>query len=346
MSKGRAGLTDDETPAGKRTLWRERRWAAPLFLAVASPVLAEVLSGNLPLPVFIPLLPLMLIAYGIPVLLIRDAWVRFGLGVPGLFVLGLAYGFVNEALFAKTVFMDVQVPVDSFDGYGGSGVNWAWSSFIVPWHALHSVLYPIAFTWWLFPQRRSEPWLSRRLSLILFAVMMIVGAAIHTASDPAKGVDPGTLASLLFSVVAIGIPVLIAWRLPRRPKLLEPGSTRRGMAPTGIAVAALLILMAAASEAHPPAVVLIAISAAFFAVFAVVLHRRGGFQAPNFLRFAMGNELGFLGLAILFSASGANVPALVGHVLLFVTFVFALRRLRREGGGLASHLDSGSNTTN
>lgn len=311
---------------------RWARWKAPLFLAVASPTLAEVLSGNLPLPIFVPLLPLMLVAYGIPVLLIRDAWVRFGLGVPGLFVLGLAYGFVNEALFAKTVFLDSQVPVDTFDGFGGSGVNWAWSAFIVPWHALHSVLYPIAFAWWLFPQRRAEPWLSRRASCILFAVMMAVGAAIHTASDPKKGVEAGSMATFLFAVVAILIPVLLAFRLPRRPLLLQRGPAKRGMTWTGVAVAPLLIVMASTSDNGLPTLAIIAVATAFFALFAVVLHRRGGFAAPNFLRFAVGNELGFLALAGTFSIGGGNIAAAVGQIILVATFVAALVRLRGRSG--------------
>lgn len=221
--------------------------------------------------------------------------------------------------------------MDTFDGYGGSGVNWAWSSFIVPWHALHSVLYPIAFVWWMFPGRRAEPWLSRRLSFLLFAVMMAVGAALHAAPDPKKGVEAGTLASYMFSLVAILILVLLAFRLPRRPPLLGPGPPRRGMLWTGVAVAPLLIVMAATSDRGLPTVAVLLVAAAFLAAFALLLHRRGGFAAPNFLRVAVGNELGFLALAGTFSMAGGNVAAAVGQVLLFAVFVVALVRLRRPG---------------
>lgn len=311
--------------------WRDGLWKAPLFLAVASPILAEVLSGNLPPLAFLPLLPLMLVAYGIPMLLIRDAWVRFGLGVPGLFALGIAYGFVNEALFAKTVFLDANVPIDTFDGYAVGGVNWAWASFIVPWHALHAVLYPIAFTWWLFPSRRAQPWLSRRTSLALLAVMLAVGAAIHTAQDPLRGVAAGTWGTFSFSLLAITVPVLAAVWLPRRPPLLEPGPSTSGMLLLGAAVAPLLFVMAALASNAVPFPVIVLVSVAFYAGFGVLLHRRGGFNAPNALRFALGNELAFVALALLFDAQRGGPPdAIAAHLALELAFVLGVLRLRRE----------------
>lgn len=318
------GLPDGSGTRGGTGGWR-RRWAAPAFLAVASPVLAEVLSGNLPPLAFLGALPFLLVAYGVPVLLIRDAWVRLGLGVPGLFVLGLAYGFVNEALFAKTVFLDVGLPIDTFDGYGGSGANWAWSSFIVPWHAMHSVLYPIAFAWWLFPSRRAEPWLSRRASLGLFAMMLALGAAVHAGHD---NVD-GTVPSFLLSLVLVGGLTALGLRLPRRPPLLQQGPPGRWMAWTGAALAPLLFLMAALSDQRLPTWLLVANVAVVFGAFFLLLRARRGFDAPNFLRIALGNELAFVVLAIAFDAQRGAMDALVAHVALELAFLAGLIRLNR-----------------
>lgn len=306
----------------------DRRWAAPLFLAMASPVLAEILSGNLAPSLFFlpPIFALMLVAYGIPVLLIRDAWVRFRLGVPGLFLLGVAYGFVNEALFAKTLFLDVGVPIDTFDGYRESGVNWAFASFIVPWHALHAVLYPIAFAWWFFPARRDEPWLSPRLSVSLFAVFMLVGALVHAQDDNVQG----TLATYLFALVAILIAVLLAFRAPRVPPLLEPGVTRRGVAWLGAATAAFLFLLAVPSDRGLPSLAIVGMAAAFLGGMGWLLHRHGGFHAPGFLRFALGNELAFVLLSMAFDVVAGAWERLVAHALLEALFIVALVRLGRE----------------
>jgi hypothetical protein len=307
---------------------RSQRWAAPLFLAIASPILAEVLTGNLPPTLFFTpvVLVLMLVAYGIPVLLIRDAWVRLGLGVPGLFVLGLAYGFVNEALFAKTVFMDVAVPIDTFDGYRQSGVNWAWASFIVPWHAMHSVLYPIAFAWWLFPSRRAEPWLGRKTSLALFAVMVAVGLLVHSGPDNVRG----TPTSFVLSLTLIASLVLLALVLPKRPVLLDEGVSGRGAAWLGAAMAPLLLLMAALSDRGLPTPVLVVAAGGFYAVAFLLLRRRRGFHAPGFLFFALGNELAFVLMSLAFDAQRGAIELLVAHIVLELLFIAALLRLRRE----------------
>ena len=307
---------------------RSRKWAAPLFLAIASPILAEILTGNLPPSLFFTpvVFVLMLVAYGIPVLLIRDAWVRLGLGVPGLFVLGLAYGFVNEALFAKTVFMDVAVPIDTFDGYRQSGVNWAWASFIVPWHAMHSLLYPIAFAWWLFPSRRAEPWLGRRTSLALFAVMLAVGLLVHSSADNLRG----TPTSFVLSLTLVGGLVLLALVLPRRPILLAEGSSRRGVAWIGAAVAPLLFLMAALSDNQVPTGVIVAVAAGFYAALFFAVRRWGGFSAPAFLRFALGNELAFVLMSLVFDAQRGAIELVIAHIVLQLLFIAALLRLRNE----------------
>ncbi|MEA3137335.1 MAG: hypothetical protein QOC71_1616 [Thermoplasmata archaeon] len=312
---------------------RDRRWAAPLFLAVASPVLAEVLTGNIPPSQFIvpPIFVLMLIAYGIPVLLIRDAWVRLGLGVPGLFVLGLAYGFVNEALFAKTVFMDVALPVPNFDGYRESGVNWAFASFIVPWHALHSVVYPIAFAWWLFPARRADAWLGRKTSLALFAVMVAVGLLVHSGADNVQG----TATSFVLSLTLIGSLVLLGLVMPRRPALLDDGPDRRGIAWIGAGIAVFLFLTAAMADARLPTPVLVAISACFFVGLFFLVRWRGGFHAPAFLRLALGNELAFVLITLAFDASVGAVERFVSHVVLELVFIAALLRLRNESRAAA-----------
>ena len=126
-----------------------RRWLPIPVLVLLSSVLPELFSGNTPIEVWVQpvTLPFLILAYGLPVLVIREFARRRGLGFAGLFCLGLAYGIVNEGLYAGTLFRQTGVPIAEFDGYGFAlGVNWPWAALIMTWHAVSSVWLPIALT--------------------------------------------------------------------------------------------------------------------------------------------------------------------------------------------------------
>jgi hypothetical protein len=137
------------------------RWKPVLTLVAISSFLPELLSGSTPLEAWLspPVLPLFILGYGVPVLLIRELAVRQNLGAVGIVVAGLGYGLVNEGLFAGTIFRETGVPIPLFDSYGYSGgVSWAWAVLICTWHAVTSVWLPVAVT-----ERRfgRAPWLGR-----------------------------------------------------------------------------------------------------------------------------------------------------------------------------------------
>lgn len=69
-----------------------------LFLLIAPGILAEILSGNTPIiKLFNPVdLFFLVLAYGIPVVLIWDFQNRYKISYLGLFCIGLAYGIFNE----------------------------------------------------------------------------------------------------------------------------------------------------------------------------------------------------------------------------------------------------------
>ena len=75
--------------------------AAGLFLL--APLIGEFLLGNMPITwlwTLIVLAPL----YGAGALLVRETAVRLGAGWPGIFLLGLAYGIVEEAYVDQSLF--------------------------------------------------------------------------------------------------------------------------------------------------------------------------------------------------------------------------------------------------
>ncbi len=141
----------------------------------------ELLSGNMVLPVFAHPVTLVLlcVVYGFPALLARDLIIRRRLGLPSLLLLGLAYGIYNEGIVAKTLMLEDKVPIGAFDHYGFAlGLNWSWATIILPWHAMHSIVFPIAINDMLFPNERNVRWLGDRgCRLILLATVAIGGLA-------------------------------------------------------------------------------------------------------------------------------------------------------------------------
>jgi hypothetical protein len=142
---------------------------ALLLLALAT-ILPELLSGNTPAALLFtpPMLVFLLLAYAVPVLLLRELCARLNGGLLTLFMFGLAYGIINEALLAKTVFRSTGVPVDVYDGYGFHfGIQWAWTAFILPWHAMASMIIPVIFAHVAFPKLAATPWLGAKTAAAL-----------------------------------------------------------------------------------------------------------------------------------------------------------------------------------
>ena len=153
-----------------------RRGACWLLLAPGP--LAEVLSGNVPLLTFLQPLPFLLVTltYGVPVLAIREFAARRDLNVIGIAVLGLAYGILNEGVIAKTLTQPGGAPLQEFAGYGRIGaLQLGWAVFILPWHALHSVLYPILIASWLAPDA-DRPWFVGRARFVYYALLVAIVA--------------------------------------------------------------------------------------------------------------------------------------------------------------------------
>ena len=73
-------------------------WLLRIFLLFAPGILAEILSGNTPITkLFNPVdLFFLVLAYGVPVMLIWEYKVRYSLSLASIFLIGIAYGIFNE----------------------------------------------------------------------------------------------------------------------------------------------------------------------------------------------------------------------------------------------------------
>jgi hypothetical protein len=189
--------------------------SAAVSLILLATILPELLSGNTPAHVLFTPGPFLflIVAYGLPVLVIREFAVRHGLGLAGLFMIGLGYGLINEALLAKTVFREVGGPVEVYAGYGfASGVHWAWSAFILPWHAMDSVILPILFAHLVQPAVSARPWLGVKFAVVIAVLLFALITLFHIAEDT-SGI-PGTFLSAAVLWCVIAALAFLGRRLP------------------------------------------------------------------------------------------------------------------------------------
>ena len=180
-----------------------RKTRAAATLMVLSPILAELVSGSTPPHVFFApatLALFLLLGYGLPVLLIREFVIRQGLDQRAIFLLGLGYGVFNEGLLAKTMIFQRNLPIHEFDNYGYLlGISIPWSVTISVWHALSAVLFPILFTYKLFPVESRTPWLGKKITIVLAvltlgtAFVSFMGKSRVAGTLPEAGIFLGTI---------------------------------------------------------------------------------------------------------------------------------------------------------
>jgi hypothetical protein len=190
------------------------RTKAFLTLVFSTPILTEIVSGNTPAHALLdPRVALfLLMAYSLPLLVLRELALRWGLSTPGVFVLGLAYGIWNEGLLARTLLRYQHVPIARFDHYVcAAGFNFSWAALIVPWHALLAILFPLALVAGLFPSEAQATWLGKRVFAALAAVLIALILFLSIVRKP----HPQMLACL-FAMAAL---VFVSWLFRGRQAL-------------------------------------------------------------------------------------------------------------------------------
>jgi hypothetical protein len=202
-----------------------------LCLALLTPGIPEYLSGSSSPTVFAvnPLVGfLFLIAnlgiYTAGVLLIWEARVRWKLGWASVLALGVAYGIAEEGLALDTLFNLHASPINPATAGHLAGVNWIWSSQILPFHALFSVALPIFLLETALPGLRGRSLLVGRELTVTFAAYLatisIFGVAFALTTYWMGW--PVLLGSLL----AITGLVLLARALPRDALTVPVGRPR------------------------------------------------------------------------------------------------------------------------
>ena len=189
-------------------------------LLVLSPLVAEYLSGSLPVKL-LTILPLMAAMYGSGALLIREAAVRTGGGWPMIVLLGAAYGFIEEGWVDQSLFNPDYQNLRLLDfGYVAAlGTGLPWLIYVIAIHIVWSISTPIALANGLFPARRREPWL-RWWAIALFALLYLAAnAAVASYSYTSSHfmATPGELGWTAAVVVALVIAALLVSRRRTAP---------------------------------------------------------------------------------------------------------------------------------
>ena len=202
-----------------------------LTLLFLSPLLTELLSGNMAASSFFPvgnLLILMTVAYGFPILIIREIVIRKQLGLPGLIVLGIMYGFYNEGLLAKTIFNPFHSPIEVFASYGLVGqIRLPWVLLITIWHAFFAVIYPISLTHLMFPQKARDTWLGPKALWLTGLFSFAIGSVIFFC-DNSPVEFPEVFRHFMILLLVWIILGSIALRVPRTAASSYPINPARG----------------------------------------------------------------------------------------------------------------------
>ena len=104
----------------------------------------------------------------------REAKVRWNLQWSVIF-LAIAYGIVEEGLMVKSFFNPGHVDMGILSAYGSLlGIQWVWTVQLIIYHAVISILMPIAIIELLWPEYKNVPLLQKKGLILTFTGISLV----------------------------------------------------------------------------------------------------------------------------------------------------------------------------
>ncbi|NJE09777.1 hypothetical protein [Thermococcus sp. MAR1] len=295
-----------------------------LVLSLISPFFAEVLSGSTP-PLEVltnPLsFPFLWAYYGAGVLLVREAWIRWGRNYVRLMLLGFVYGIVEEGLVVKSWFNPKWPDLDVFSVYGRVwGVNAVWAVWLTMFHSLMSIAMPIMVVDALYPEFSNETLLGTR-GITVTALSFGASAAVFSAFL-AQYRPPAVQYSL---TILLTVLLLILARKVKRETLFKRGIPRRHPFVYGFTVSFALFFIFTAfphSSAHPvvPSVLGLLVTLHFYSTPSHLDERRKYALALGFLAFWL------VPYDVILEVNGVRGEALLG-VVTFAVLAWKLREM-------------------
>jgi len=194
-----------------------RRGAPVAFLFILAPLVAEYLLGDFAVTQLDPL-PVMALLYGSGAIVIRELARHTGRGWPAIFVLGFAYGLLEEGLATQSLFNPNFLGLRLLD-YGYIpflGIGAPWTVLVLTLHPVWSIGVPIAVAELTFPSRRTEPWMGR-IGLVWFTLLCILGMSLIGNFMAAQQHFTASVLQRASSAVLALAAIIAAFFLPARP---------------------------------------------------------------------------------------------------------------------------------
>jgi len=147
--------------------------------------------------------------YGTGAVVIREITRRWEKGWVSILLMGMAYGIFEEGIIVRSFFDPGWQDLGQLAFYGRwIGVNWIWSIALTIFHAVVSILIPIAITELLFPEKKDMLWLSKRELIIAIIIFLI-----NVLPGPFFGMKI-TATGMLASILGIAGLVFLAYKWP------------------------------------------------------------------------------------------------------------------------------------
>ncbi|GAA2273465.1 hypothetical protein GCM10009853_029120 [Glycomyces scopariae] len=184
---------------------RYRRGAA-WTLVVLTPLIAELALGSTPVRMAWLVL-LWVPVYGAGVLLIRELAVRRGRGWPSILVLAACYELLEDGLGLQALTSPRLYGAADW-GARVLGFNLPYWFANTAYHAVFTVVVPIALTRMLFPSHRDRPYVGR-LGLWTAGIVTALGVLVLRVSVPPSE-DPGYQAPIGFVIGCLAVVLVLA----------------------------------------------------------------------------------------------------------------------------------------
>lgn len=259
-----------------------------IILILSATFVPELLTGSTNLFMFFiePIrFPILLIAYGLAILLIREISVRYKMSLGGIFLMGLAYTIINEGLFAKTIIKYSNLPFNVFDNYGYiANISVPWTLWISLFHSVCSVLFPILLVRFLYPSEDSAVWLGKKTTAIFSFLVLGLGTGFFFDPQVIKG-TPETW--WLLMTILVGA-TLIAIKRYKNTEIPQPKTINSKIVYIGISTFFYVYVMALIAIWKWPTIIYILAFLLGMYVFIKILNKRYGISDKVILLFVSG----------------------------------------------------------
>lgn len=184
-----------------------------ILLFFLSPAIAELLSGSAPPSEFFnPLIFILLCSlYGSGALLSRELKIRWNKSYVSLFILGAAFGMIEEALMVKSFFDPAWMDIGVLGVYGRwQGINWVWAEWLTIYHSIFSIAIPVTLVELAYPKKRNLSWVNNKMFVTLAVLLTGVTTFGYIFLTDYY---PPLLQYCLF-VATVAILLVVAWKIP------------------------------------------------------------------------------------------------------------------------------------